>query len=954
MAALKISRLEDYLQYLAVNPEETDAVGRDIRASLSSFFRDAKSFESLKRGVFPKLLKRKTAEESIRIWVAGCPAGQEAYSVAICLAECLEELSAKPRIQIFATDSDQINVEEARAGFYSERIAAEVSPQRLQRFFVKSEGAYQVVKPIRDLCIFAQHDLMQDPPFSKLDLICCRNILTYLKPAARQEIIRTFYYALRPEGYLLLGRSEEIKEASEAFLRINRERRTYQRKPAKANLSFRAPLTSAGQQKSHRTYAANQWWRVGLDLQREASRILSRRYAPPAVIIDSDFQVKHFLGQTGLYLEPAQGRASLDLPRMLRDDLAGVLRAMVQQARTGGKPVRQPARTIESDGDASWVNLEVVPLSRGDEESRYFLVIFELAGNCVPESLRPAEKPLAKGLSGPRVRKGHRSNGLRLELDNMRRNLQVAMKEQLDKKEELRAANDGILAANEDLQSANEELETAKEELQSANEELTILNQELQSRNAELAAAGNDLENLLRTVDVVLLLDRELRVRRVSPAAARAFAMMPSDAGRNIADIQQRLELPDVQNIVTETLETAAPYDREIRNKEGRWYRLRIRPYKTGDGRIAGAVVLLTDIDALKSKLVADEQEKARLEAEARNKYQRFFEHSLAAKFIATPQGMILDCNDAFVRLSGGVSRERVLESSFQALCADSSRWNDLVKRLNSEEYISEHEADLARKDGTIARVLMNVGLAKGGDSTVVEGSILDITGPRQAQRTLREVTRRLAEIQDEERQRFGRQLHDVVGSALVALNMNLAAAQKTPTDGNAGSAVSEALALGKDVLQQVRTLSYLLHPPLMHELGSNLALRLYVEGFSQRAGIDVQLEISAEIHKLPSTLEMTLFRILQETLSNVHRHSGSRTAAVRLGKSQGVITLEVSDQGKGINLAPSHNGSANPGLGLAIVKERAESAGGQFNIKSVPGRGTSIYVVLPLQEPAP
>jgi two-component system, chemotaxis family, CheB/CheR fusion protein len=941
MAALKISRIEDYLQYLAINPDEAGGVGRDIRVTRTSFFRDPKSFEVLKRELFPKLLKRKTAEDFIRIWVVGCATGQEAYSVAIALAECLERHSPAPRVQVFATDVDADMIQQARYGFYPEHIAAEVSPERLRRFFLKSERGYHIAKPIRKLCIFATHDLTRDPPFSKLDLICCRNLLSYLKPAVQGNFLQAFRYALRPEGYLLLGRTEAAGTVSPLFSVIDRESGIYRPESAPGKI----PLPSTSLSKPGRLRAKNPSPRPGADLQREASRILLPRYAPAAAIINSDFKVQHFLGRTGTYFAPARGRASPDLLRMVRGNIARDLRTMVQQAGIDRRSVRR-ARSVESDGDTKWVNLEVVPLGEIEDESRYFMVIFEPAVRGGLEAREPTGRSGPGHASGLRPDADHKRDQLRQELGETRRTFRAAIKDQRSREEGLPAANDEILSANEDLLSANEELETAKEELQSVNEELAVLNQELQRRNRELASASDDLENLLRTVDIVLLLDNDLRVRRFTRAAAKMFGIMSTDAWRSLGELQRRLDLPDLQKLIKETLETTTPYEGEVRNKEGRWYSLRICPYKTDDGLITGAVLLLTDIDALKSKLVQQQQ----LMGESRERYQRLFERSIAAKFRATPQGKILECNQAFVRLCGGESREQLLESSFQALCLNRSHWNHLIERLKVAGNVNEHEANLPRKDGTTARVLMNISLVKEGETPVVEGSMLDITGPRQAEASLEEMARRLAEIQDEERQRFGRQLHDVVGSALVALNMNLASAQHAATHRKAESALKEAHSLGRDVLQQVRTLSYLLHPPLMHDLGTDVALRLYIVGFSQRAGIEVMLEMPQELPKLPPEAEVTLFRILQETLSNIHRHSGSKTAIVRLKETRDSMMLEVSDDGKGM----SFNASASPGLGLAIVKERAQSVGGQFEIKSAPGKGTSITVVLPLRKAKP
>jgi PAS domain S-box-containing protein len=944
MAALKISTLEDYLQYLAANPEEADALGQDIRGSLTAFFRDAKSFETLKREVFPRLIKGKIPEDFIRVWVVGCSTGQEPYSVAISLVEFLEQQSAAPRVRVFATDDNDADIQKARSGLYPNGSTTGVSSQRLKRFFVKDEQGCQVIKSIRDLCIFAKHDLTRDPPFSKLDLICCRNILTHLKPATQQDVLRIFHYALRPEGYLLLGRRGSF-DASRLFFEVNRGTKVYQRRPTIMELPLGLPLTRAGAAKSSGRHALDLLTHSRFELQRQATNILFDRYAPAAVIIGSDFQVQYFLARSERYLKPPRGNASLDLLRMVGQGLARDLRLMLQQARDKRGSVRRSSRRVSSNGDATWVNLEVVPLRETEEQSGYFMVIFEPAPDLEVGAPQPGGTSAPKGVGRHRARETQKLDLLRRNLEKTRRSLEAALKKEVSNKEELRAANEQILSANEDLQSTNEELQTAQEELQSANEELIVLNQALQGQNAELSTASDDLENLLRSVDVAVFVDKDLRVRRFTPGAVNVLGITPKDLGRSVCELCGGLEISNFGQVVADTMATATPFQAEVRDKDYRWYSFRVRPYKTNDGGIAGAVLFLTDIHPFKSKLACQQG----LLAEFQERCQRAFERSIAGSFRATPEGKILDCNQAFVRLCGGGSREQALESSFQQLCGSPSRWTDLIERLKSKENITEHEVDFVRKDGSTARVLMNIGLVKERNMPVIEGSILDITGPREAEASVREMARRLAEIQDEERQRFGRQLHDVVGSALVALNMNLSAVRNTATDGRAGSVIEEALALGKDVLQQVRTLSYLLHPPLMHDLGSDVALRLYVDGFGQRAGIKVRLEMPQDLQKFPPELEMTLFRILQESLSNIHRHSESKTASVRLGTTRDTITLEVSDEGEGFVPALGLNGSGNPGLGLTIVRERAQAAGGQLDIRSVPGQGTSLRVVLPL-----
>lgn len=1064
MVVLKIERLADYVKYLEEHSPEAAALCQDILTSVTTFFHEPEFCDVLKRQVLPKILKNRNPDALIRVWVPGCSTGEEAYSVAICLLEHLEEKAKTVRLQLFATDVNEAAVQKARAGSYPESLAADVSPPRLRHFFAKAEHGYQVAKKVRSLCVFAKHDLTRDPPFSNLDLISCRNALAYLKPILQKRIIPVFHYALKPDGFLVLGSAENLGPFPELFSALDRKNRVYVKKPRAAHLALGlvgAELVGAKPKAAEPRF---QQGPGGSDLEREAQRILLSRYAPAAVIVDTDLRVCHFIGRTGAYLEPASGEASLNLLRMVREGVAFDLRALVQEAKQKGRPVRQEQRRIKLDGGLREVNLEVIPLPGTSTEERFFMVVFEPARNAGAAPDHPGGKTASKKAHGHAASRNGKTGPLRRELDKTKKYLQKVIEGQEAANEELRAANEEILSSNEEFQSTNEELETAKEELQSTNEELITLNEELQNRNADLSVANSDLVNLLGSVNIpVVILDNECRIRRFTPAAERVFNIIPTDVGRRISDLRHTLDVHNLRGMIAEVVDSVTAREVEVRNGEGRWYSLRIRPYKTTDNRIAGAVLALVDIHGLKSSiqhqrrllelvpdsmvlldldlkialwnkgseslygytqeeaqgkdlslllkavfpkpkeyvvaeflkqgrwegevthttkdgrpltvlsswtLLRDEegqpsaaaqinhditqgrQKESRL-LESERRYRRFFDHDLAGVYRATLEGRILDCNQAFAQLFGAASPDGVVGSLAQDLGFEPSEWRAFLGRVEKTTKVAGDEISFVRKDGTRARARMSAILVQEGEAEpgVIEGFILDVTTQKQAEDSLRALARRSVQLQDEERQRFGRQLHDRVGSTLVALNMNLSAAQGTAAalDSPARDALSESLSMGKEALNEVRTLSYLLHPPLMHDLGTSVALRWYVEGFAERSGIKVQLDVPEEVGQLPAELEGTVFRVLQESLSNIHLHSGSETARIKVMRSPEDIRIEVSDAGHGFAPASVAGAAARPGLGIVLMRERVQLAGGSLEVDSRPGKGTTIRAVLPV-----
>ncbi|PHJ56925.1 ATPase [Nostoc linckia z18] len=599
MVLHKLENLDDYVKYLQDRPQEVNALYQDVLITVTYFFRDTEAFEALKNQIFPIITKDRTPESPLRIWVAGCSTGEEAYSIAICLLEYLTTQAINLPVQIFATDVNELAIDKARNGVYKLSQLADISPERLQRFFVPVENGYQISKVVRELCVFARQNLIGDPPFSRLDLITCRNVLIYLGSSAQKKLLPIFHYGLKPNGYLMLGTSETVGEFTDLFALVDRKYKIYSRKMASARLSIDLISNPYPIEIAHPQPTLNEDGLNDLEIQKEADRIVLNRYSPVGIIINSDLEILQFRGQTSSYLEPAPGRPSFNLLKMAKADLRLELRTAIHQAKKQQQSITKEGLQLREDERVRQIKFDVIPFKSPVSTETYFLVLFEDIS-----SLPPA----APEVTGNNTLKSRRSkvneqetNQLKQELATTREYLQSIIEEQQATNQDLRAANEEILSSNEELQSTNEELETAKEEIQATNEELNTINDELQRRNIESTQVSNDLLNLLSSINIpILMLGGDLRIRRFTPSAQTIFNLISTDIGRPLSDINHNLNLPNLEEQILEVISTLNLKAQEVQDQEGHWYDLRIRPYRTIDNKIDGAVVVLVDIDALK------------------------------------------------------------------------------------------------------------------------------------------------------------------------------------------------------------------------------------------------------------------------------------------------------------------------------------------------------------------
>jgi two-component system CheB/CheR fusion protein len=584
----KLTTLGDYLKFLQATPAEVKSLHQDLLIHVTRFFREPNSFKLVSEKAFPRLMEGRAPDAPLRFWIPGCATGEEAYSMAITLLEFMDSQEASPPVQIFATDASETAIVYARQGLYPESISADVSAERLRKHFSRADGGYRVAKRVRDMCIFARQDLTQDPPFSTLDMIMCRNVLIYLGAALQNKLINLFHYALKPVGFLALGAAETVGTHTDLFAPLDRHCRIYTKRITGLRNGMEFPHAHQGHTRLQTPVNAAATATSATSVESEASRIILSRYSPAGVIVDAGFQILQFRGQTGPFLEPAPGEASLNLLKMLREGLLHGVRAALAEARKTGNAIRKDGLLVPQNGTSRRINLHVIPLTGG---SGTYLILFEDAGGADNSVNTTVEK--GRGGESRTVKR------LRNELAASRDFLQTIIQDLEAANEELQSANEEILSRNEELQSTNEELDTAKEELQSTNEELNTVNDELQGRNEELSRVNSDLTNLIGSMPAaIVMVTADLRIRRFTPMAEKLMNLIPADIGRSLATIQPSFDCPNLEKLLTECVDTMTTKELEVRDRAGRWYSLHIRPYKNIDNRIDGGIISIFDVDA--------------------------------------------------------------------------------------------------------------------------------------------------------------------------------------------------------------------------------------------------------------------------------------------------------------------------------------------------------------------
>jgi two-component system CheB/CheR fusion protein len=594
-----LTDLASYVDLLKHDPMEVRALCEEVLIHVSGFFREPETFEALRRYVLPKICGERTRDDPIRVWVPGCSTGEEVYSIAICLLEFLEDGSKTFPIKIFGTDLSSSIVEKARAGAYTESIERDVSRIRLERFFAKTATGYQIRRDVRDLCVFARHDVTRDPPFSAMDLVSCRNVMIYLGPSLQDRVIALLHFALKQQGFLALGSAETVR-AFAGFSAVDSKNKIYAPAAGAPGLAFdfTLPRLPFDPSPSHANVSGFLEGFIATkaagssDIQREADRLVLRAFGPPGVVVTHDLVIVEFRGHTGPFFEHAAGAASLNLLRAAREELRVPLRRAIDKARSMKGSAHESGISLLVGDRRRTLTLRVIPFAVRSAEQRFFLVLFD--------DVTPQEPAAEVSKIAPETNEANAVESTRQELVATRQYLESVIEQGEATNEELKAATEEIVSNNEELRSTNEELQSAKEELQATNEELRTVNDEMRERNIEATRLSDDLANVLNSVEIPILIStRDTRLRKYTPAAGRLFGLGGSDIGRRLSEIPQIVAIaPELVRRVPEVLEQLRPVECTVRDAGGHGYHFAARPYVALDGRIDGTVIAARDVDA--------------------------------------------------------------------------------------------------------------------------------------------------------------------------------------------------------------------------------------------------------------------------------------------------------------------------------------------------------------------
>lgn len=577
--------LPAYLQLLREQPAEIQALLSDLLINVTNFFRDPEAFATLEQ-LLPQLFASKNPEDQVRVWVAACASGEEAYSLAILLREHAARLPQPPAIQLFATDLDEEAIGSAREGLYPDNIATDVSPERLQRFFTLEQGRYRIKKEIRDMILFAPHNVLSDPPFSRLDLVTCRNLLIYLERGVQERVLELFHFVLHPDGLLMLGASESADTLPDLFSVADKKHRLYRRRTAARQTPTLPMLPLSGMERQRPGPSAARARTALSSSFAELHQQLIESYGHPSVLVDSDYTIVHLAGEVSRLLRFAAGDPSYNLLKVVHPDLRLELRTALFQAAQSRTTTMASEVRMRIGSETRLVSLLVHPVQESEGAAGFLWVHFTDLG--LADAVALARPDLE---TEPMVRQ------LDEELQRMRDHLRLTVEQYETSTEELKAANEELQATNEELRSTTEELETSKEELQSVNEELITVNQELKNKVDEVSRVNADLQNLMAASDIgTVFLGRELQVTRYTPRAEGIFNLIPTDLNRPLAHITHHLRYDGLVADATRVLDRLVPIDREVQHRDGRWFMARLLPYRTSEDRIDGVVVSFVDI----------------------------------------------------------------------------------------------------------------------------------------------------------------------------------------------------------------------------------------------------------------------------------------------------------------------------------------------------------------------
>jgi two-component system CheB/CheR fusion protein len=954
----RLDKIADYAAMLRSSPDEVQALFKDMLISVTEFFRDADAWEFLRKEVIARIVAEKDNFSSIRVWITGCATGEEAYTVSILMHEELQRARKNCKVQIFATDIDATALEIARAGIYPASSAKQLGAERLRRFFLPLEGGrrYQINKAMREPVVFALQNVISDPPLSKIDLICCRNLMIYLEPEIQKKLIGLFHFALGEGGYLFLGPSENAGPPNESFAPLSKKFRIYRRlskrvREAPFPIDYTPPI-------AHAIGSGRPAPRES-ELSVIAQKALIEQFGPTAVVVNQLLQILYYYGATDKYLQGPSGLPTHDLLALARDGLRNPLRSVVHVALRDNQNASARAR-VRRDGGYAPVRITAVPIRAAVKSDSLALIVFgdEEVVPYSADDARPGDEPLVRQLEA--------------ELRATKVELQSALEQFDTSNEEFKAANEEMMSMNEELQSANEELETSKEELQSLNEELSTVNHQLQAKVEELEAANDDLANLLASTELAtLFLDPQLHIKRFTPSATKLFNLIPSDIGRPLASFSKKVNDPTLLEDAEGVLHTLQPSCREVSSSDGRWYNRRVLPYRTEANRINGVVVTFSDVTEFRT------MERS---AEAERRFARSIVESVSEPIVVLdPSLFIRYANAAFYRAFKLTPKR---SEGLHLLEADSANWNSPELHKNLEKIksgeLSSFEIEFRAGEDGHRRVYLLGGRTLHEDGILENGILIrlfDVTDVQLEKENLVALNRKL-ETTVQQLSLANRELEHITYVLSHDLRTPLRGIRNyvdfitADLDGKVqGKAAEDLKMLAQSAENFVKLFEDLLEylvaargPIRNTQIDLNSMVRNIASFF---AGDDKKkVVVKGDLPQIRAPQGL-IHQIFQNLIENALVHNRSAKPKVEINAESIAASPKIwsfSFKDNGVGIAPGDRerifrvfqrldppqSRAGTGVGLAIVRKIVERLGGQIRVESKPGEGSTFYVDLP------
>jgi two-component system CheB/CheR fusion protein len=944
--------LETYYAYMHHNALEAGSMFNDILIGVTNFFRDPQSWQAVAERVIPAIFDRKGKGEPIRVWTIGCATGEEAYTLAILFAEQCARLELDNPVQIFASDLDDESLMRAREGLYPAAIETDVSWERLERYFHRQGSHYRVRRELRDMVLFANHSVLRDPPFSRLDLISCRNLLIYLQPEMQRNVFEIFHYALNKGGYMFLGSAESAESVNELFQVMDKEHRIYQARAWRgqhrhiASLPLTIRLPQGPEPRKQPRPALRRAEEIP-SLERQHQKALESS-APPSILVNEGYQILYLSETAGRYLLQQKGTVTADLLKQVRPELHVELRAALFQSFNTGKAVLTKPVAVAFNGSPHRVVVSVRPHlgvadqeTEGEKQALVFFLEDEIA-EPQPENEAPAET-----YGGDH----NRALVAQLEADvaYLREQLQTVTEEYESSNEEMKAANEELQSINEEYRSATEELETSKEELQSVNEELQTVNNELKTKLDEISRAHSDLENLMGVTEIALLfLDRELRIQHYTSGMKEIFNLMESDKGRPINHLTSKLAYTQIVADAEQVLRDLIPVEREVPSGEGQWFLVRLRPYRTTDDRIDGVVIGIVDITAIKKA--------ERTQQNYESFYALFHSNPIPTLLTRLEDGVVMNVNLAFLNFMG-IQREDVVGHTARqfnlGLDLESKERASLTKKLLLDGNIRNFEEKMELPSGEVKSVLTSLQYIHIEDRDALLSTFIDITERVRAERHIRRLSIALTAAEQEERRRISQILHDDLQQRIFAVKMQLDNLEQAYTANDLKSVQINFAKLEEwlvDAIDITRQLSTDLSPlNLRGEDMTEIILWLASE-MKEQYGLEVEVVADSAHFSFDDSLQMILFQAIRELLFNVVKHAGTLEAQVTIKQEeQGQVRIVVSDKGKGFEPETVLQ-EENLAHGLITIQHQLRLFGCALALESGNGKGTRVTIDCPVQ----